>query len=95
MAFPTASGAALVAVTLLADSLGDGGPTAAGLVGRVRLGAVLFGVPCSLAGLGVAAVSRNGTIALIVMVVAQPLPLLAVVAVLLAASWLSLRRRDA
>ncbi|HJP77786.1 MAG TPA: ABC transporter permease [Pseudonocardiaceae bacterium] len=126
-----ASGAALVAVTLLAETLGDGGPADAGLVGRVLLGAVLFGVLCSLAGLGVAALSRNGTIALIVMVVfptiieigleqakvpasilpfwsaevfltstgagrwAQPLPLLIVVAVLLAASWLSLRRRDA
>jgi ABC-type transport system involved in multi-copper enzyme maturation permease subunit len=126
-----ASGAALVAVTLLAETLGDGGPTDSGLIGRVLLGAILLGILCSLAGLGVAAVSRNPTIALIVMVVfptiievglaeakvpasilpfrsaeafltatgagrwAQPLPLLVVAVVLLAASLLSLRRRDA
>lgn len=125
------SGAAVVAVTLLAEALHGGTPTDGGLVGQVLLGSVVFGLLSCLTGLGLAEVSRNGTVALVVMVVfptivetglelahvsssalpfqsaerfltstnadrwTQPLLLLAVAVVLLGASWLSLRRRDA
>jgi ABC-type transport system involved in multi-copper enzyme maturation permease subunit len=125
------SGALLVGATLLAEVLMSSTPTDAGLVGQVLLGAILFTSLSCLVGLGVAEVSRNGTVALVVMVVFPAIietalgftrispsilpfraaeafltataadrwtllvPLLAVAAVLLGASWVSLRRRDA
>ena len=63
------SGALLVGATLLADLLMSGTPTDGGLVGQVLLGTILFTALSCLAGLGVAEVSRNGTIAILVMVV--------------------------
>jgi ABC-type transport system involved in multi-copper enzyme maturation permease subunit len=122
------SGALLVGATLLAEVLMGSVPTDPALVGQALLGSILFTVLCCLVGLGVAQVSRNGTIALLTMVVfpvivetglgftrispsALPfraaeaflttnrwtllLPLLAITVVLLGASWVSLRRRDA
>jgi hypothetical protein len=118
----------MVGVTLLAEVLVGGTPTDSGLIGNALLGSIVFGLLSCLVGLGVAEVSRNGTVALVVMIVfpaiietalnyakvptsilpffsaeqfvvsgrwAQSLPLLVVAAVLLGASWLSLRRRDA
>lgn len=129
--FGAVSGAALVGVTLLAEALVGGTPTDSALIGKALLGSVVFGLLSCLVGLGVAEISRNGTVALVVMIVfpaiietglgytkfpqsllpfhageqfvvsgdpgrwAQPLPLLVLAAVLLAASWVSLRRRDA
>ncbi|HEX4225802.1 MAG TPA: ABC transporter permease [Pseudonocardiaceae bacterium] len=129
--FGAVSGAALVGVTLLAEALVGGMPTDSALVGHALLGSVVFAVLSCLIGLSVAELSRNGTVALVAMIVfpaiietglsyakfpqsllpfqggeqflvsgdpgrwAQPLPLLVLAAVLLAASWASLRRRDA
>lgn len=62
------SGLAMVAVTLLAETLVGGAPNDAGLIGQALAGAVLFTVLSCLTGLGVAQVSRNGTIALVTMI---------------------------
>ena len=63
------SGTAMVAVTLLAEAVHGGTPTDSALVGRVLVGAIVFAALSCLAGLGLAEVSRNGTVALVVMVV--------------------------
>lgn len=63
------SGALLVGAALLAEALMGSLPTDAGLVGQVLLGSILFTVLSCLVGLGLAQVSRNGTIALLIMVV--------------------------
>lgn len=62
------SGLAVVAVTLLAEELVGGVPTDAGVIGQALVGSVLFAMLSCLVGLGVAEVSRNGTIALVTMI---------------------------
>ncbi|HEY0498732.1 MAG TPA: hypothetical protein VGD48_23525 [Kutzneria sp.] len=62
------TGVALVAVTLLAEAVGGEPFTDGAAIGRAFAGAVVFTVLSSLLGLGVAAVSRNATVALVAMI---------------------------
>jgi ABC-2 type transport system permease protein len=66
--FAAISGAAIVAVTLLAEIVGGEPFTDAAAIGQAFAGAVVFAVLSSLVGLGVAAVSRNATVALVAMI---------------------------
>lgn len=133
--FAAVSGAALVAVTLLAEVVGGTAFTDGGAIAQAFAGTVVFAVLSSLLGLGVAAVTRNATVALVAMIAfptiietllalgkvdpslipfssaarlittgrdqlaagvwSSPLALLVLAAAFLAASWVTLRRRDA
>ena len=126
--FGAVSGAALVAVTLLAEAVAGAPFTDGAVIAQALLGSVVFTVLSALVGLGVAAVTRNATVALVAMIGfptiietllglakvdpsvipfasaaklittdrwSSPLALLVLAAVFLAASWVTLRRRDA
>ena len=66
--FGAVSGAALVAVTLLAEAVAGALFTDGAAIGQALLGAVVFAVLSCLVGLGVAAVSRNAVVALVAMI---------------------------
>jgi ABC-2 type transport system permease protein len=66
--FAAVSGAALVATTLLAEAVGGEAFTDGGAIGQAFAGAIVFAVLSSLLGLGVAAVTRNATVALVAMI---------------------------
>lgn len=126
--FGAISGAALVAVTLLAEAVSGAPFTDGAAISQALVGAVVFTVLSTLVGLAVAAVTRNAAVALVAMIGfptiietllmlakvdpsvipfaaatklittdrwSSPLALLVLAVVLLAASWVTLRRRDA
>lgn len=126
--FGAISGIALVAATLLAEAVAGAPFTDGAAIAQALIGAIVFAVLSSLLGLGVAAVSRNATVALLAMIGfptiietllalakvdpsvipfasaaklittdrwSAPLALFVLAAAFLAASWVTLRRRDA
>lgn len=66
--FGAVSGACLVLMTLLAEALAGAPFTDAGPITQALAGCVVFTVLSTLAGLGVAAVTRNATVALVAMI---------------------------
>ncbi|MFC0434384.1 hypothetical protein [Kutzneria buriramensis] len=66
--FAAASGLALVAATLLANAVGGDGLPGGAVIGQAVVGAIVYTVLGSLVGLGVAAVTRNATVALVALI---------------------------
>ncbi|MFC0539916.1 ABC transporter permease [Kutzneria chonburiensis] len=66
--FGAVTGALLVAVTLLADTVGGNPYTDGAAIGQAFVGAIVFAALSCLVGLGVAALCRNSAVALVAMI---------------------------
>ncbi len=68
IALAACAGVGVVAVTLLAGAMRGGIPSELWRVGQVLVAVVVYAVLCALVGLGVAAVTRNATIAMVAVI---------------------------